>query len=42
MNLQDRFAEIFLSLFDAFMDLITLGPWSRSQGNHIPNIKIKK
>lgn len=42
MQLQDRFAEIILSLFDGVMDLITLGGWSRSRGDVIPNIKVKR
>lgn len=42
MNTQDRLAEFFLALFDALMNLITLGLWSRIQGNRIPNLKIKK
>jgi hypothetical protein len=42
MNIQDRLAEIFLPLFDALMNLLTLSLWSRIQGNRIPNIKIKK
>lgn len=29
MNIQDRFAEIILPLCDAFMNLITLGLWTR-------------
>lgn len=40
MNLQDRFAEMFLPVFDAFMNLITLGLWTRIQGNRIPDLKV--
>jgi len=42
MNIQDRLAEIVLSLFDGIMDLITLGKWSQVRGSKIPNIHIKK
>jgi len=40
MNIQDRFAEIILPVFDALMNLITLGLWTRIQGNRIPNLKV--
>lgn len=32
MNLKDRFAEFVLAAFDRFMDFITLGTWTRVQG----------
>lgn len=32
MNLQDRFAELFLAAFDRFMDVVTFGLWERVRG----------
>ena len=42
MYIQDRFTEIVLSLFDGLMNVITLGAWTRSQGDVIVNIKVKQ
>lgn len=42
MNLQDRLAEFSLSLFDAFMNIITLGMWSIVRGAQRPGLKVKR
>lgn len=42
MNLKDRFAELFLAAFDRFMDVITLGNWTRVRGSVVPQVKITK
>lgn len=42
MNLKDRLVELLLAAFDRFMDVITLGAWSRWQGSFIPNLKAKE
>jgi hypothetical protein len=39
---QDRFAEILLPLFDALMNIITLGIWGAVQGMRRPNLKVRK
>lgn len=39
MNLKDHLAEILLSLFDALMNIITLGIWSHVRGAYVPKIK---
>jgi len=42
MNLQDRFAELLLAAFDRLMDWVTRGTWSRWQGSHKVNLKVKE
>jgi hypothetical protein len=32
----------YFSLFDAFMNLITLGIWNTIRGEQHPNLKVKK
>ena len=34
--------EFILCMFDAWLDVFTLGGWSRWQGSKVPQIRVKK
>lgn len=42
MNIQDRFAEVVLSLLDAVLDCVTFGAWSQVRGDVVWDVKVKE
>jgi hypothetical protein len=42
IDLQDRFAEWLLSLFDNLLDLVTFGDWSKAGGDERFHVKVRK
>ena len=41
MNLKDRLMELFLAVFDRFMDWRSHGMWTRVRGSERPSVRVK-